>query len=79
MRTLYSSFRFLFDMGKTNVIIFRVSGEEREKILEDTRRNGYVFMSSYLRNLALNGNLILKIYDTLKRIENKNKIKFKEF
>ena len=66
-------------MGKINVIIFRVSGEEKEKILEDTRRNGYVFMSSYLRNLALNGNLILKIYDTLKRIENKNKIKFKEF
>ena len=71
--------KFLFDMGKIHFITFRCSTNEREKILKDARSCGYVFLTNYLRSLTLNGNLLVNIYDTVKRIEDKNKIKFKEF
>lgn len=53
-------------MPKNHIIKFVVSKEQKEKILNNARINGYVTISSYLRNLALNHNLIVKMYDILK-------------
>ena len=53
-------------MAKNHIIKFVVSKEQKEKILNNARMNGYVTISSYARNLLLNSNLITQIYDMLK-------------
>lgn len=53
-------------MPKNHVVRFVVTRDQKEKILDNARRNGYFTISSYLRNLALNHNLIVEIYDILK-------------
>lgn len=57
-------------MAKNHIIKFVVSKDQKEKILFNARADGYTTISSYARNLLLNTNLIAKIYDTVKRIEN---------
>ena len=56
-------------MCKNNFVKFRCSREEKERILDNARMNGYHIMSDYLRALALNGNLLVQIHDKLSRLE----------
>ena len=57
-------------MAKNHIIKFVVSKEQKEKILGNARMNGYVTISDYARTLLLSTNLIVNIYDIVKRIEN---------
>ena len=56
------------------MIKFLVSKDQKEKILNNARMNGYATMSDYLRNLALNHNLIINIFEIVKDLQKcKNK------
>jgi len=45
-------------MVNNHMIIFRVNKEQMEKIREDAISQGYLTPSAYLRDLALNRNLV---------------------
>lgn len=65
-------------MAKANIIRFRVSSEEHDRIKNEAKTSGYVTISSYLRELVLKRNLLIetKILETnhlvRKLIEAKN-------
>ena len=61
-------------MRKNHMIKFMVSKEQKEKILNNAKMNGYATISDYLRNLSLNNNLIIRIFEIVEDIQKwKNK------
>ena len=56
-------------MGKNNMIKFMVTSEQKEKILRNAQINGYATISDYLRNIALNSNLIVRIFEIVEDIQ----------
>jgi hypothetical protein len=45
-------------MASNHIIRFRVNKEQFERIMSDSLNNGYLTPSAYMRDLALNKNLI---------------------
>jgi len=66
-------------MPRNNRIYVWVTKEQKEKILEDSKKFGFLSVASYVRFLFLNENLIIKINDLLKKfktiLENERKNK----
>ena len=58
-------------MEKNHIIKFAVTKDQKEKILNNARVNGYLTISAYARCLLINRNIIYEIYDMLKKKKKK--------
>lgn len=66
----------MLGVAKNNVIKFRVTKEQKQQIQLRAELNGYIYISDYLRDLAINNDFLIKfnqMYNRLMKDETKTR------